>query len=133
MIDYKIFTAKRLSPDTGSFGRTVYSCLQYRFTLCDFSFGHTTLASHSATMAGYTLIAKYTKTIVKNEKCIAGYLKTIAKCEKRKVYSRVFHITFFAFCISQYFVPRSAFAQKLKGFCGLFLCGIDKTRNSHEI
>ncbi len=37
-------------------------------------------------MAGCTLIAKYAKTIV--------------KCEKQKVYSVVFRITFFAFCSS---------------------------------
>ncbi len=40
--------------------------------------------------------------------------------KKRKVYGGVFRATFFAFHISQHFVPGSAFAWKVKGFCGLF-------------
>ncbi len=55
------------------------------------------------------------------------------KCEKRKVYSGVFCITFFAFRISQHFTPGSAFARKLKGLRGLFFRSINKTRNSHEM
>ncbi len=53
--------------------------------------------------------------------------------QKKKVYSGVFRATFFACCISQHFEPGLAFAWKLKGFCGLFFCGINKTRNSHEM
>ncbi len=63
-----------------------------------------------------------------------------AKCEKRKVYSGIFQVTFFAFrtpfftfCISQHFTPGSTFAQKLKGFRGLFLRGINKAWNSPEM
>ncbi len=69
--------------------------------------------------AGYTLIAKY--------------VKMGAACEKWKVYSGVFHVLFFAFHISQHFAPGPAFMGKLKGFCGLFFRGINKTRNLHEI
>ncbi len=72
--------------------------------------------------AGYTLIAKYAKMN--------------AKCEKQKVHSRVFHVTFFAFHVPffsfrilQHFVPGSAFVQKLKGFRGLFFAALVK----HEI
>ncbi len=46
-----------------------------------------------------------------------------AKCEKRKVYSGVFCVTFFAFCGPFFhflnFAPESAFAQKVKGFRSL--------------
>ncbi len=77
-------------------------------------------------MASYTLIAKYAKTI--------------AKCKKQKVHSKVFHVTFFAFHapffafrILQHFTPGSAFAQKVKGFRGLFFHGINKIQNSQEI
>ncbi len=62
------------------------------------------------------------------------------KCKNRKVYSGVFCATFFtfcaaffAFCILQHFAPGLAFARKLKRFCGLFFCGINKTRNPHEM
>ncbi len=37
------------------------------------------------------------------------------------------------FRISQHFVPGSAFARRLKGFRGLFFCGINKKRNSPEM
>ncbi len=37
---------------------------------------------------------------------------------------------FFGF---SHFVLWLAFAQKVKGFCALFFCRINKTRNSHEI
>ncbi len=67
-------------------------------------------------------------------------MKTIAKCEKQKVYSGgifvtffVFHAPFFAFRISQHFMLGSAFVQKVKGFCGLFFRVINKKQNSHEI
>ncbi len=70
---------------------------------------------------GYTLSAKYAKTI--------------AKGEKQKVYSGVLCVTFFAFRIpfftfhiSQHFAPGSAIAQKVVGFCG-----INKTQKSCEI
>ncbi len=76
--------------------------------------------------AGYTLIAKYAKMD--------------AECEKWKVYSGVFRITFFAFHapffafrISQHFALGLAFARKLKGFRGLFFRGINKTWNSPEM
>ncbi len=54
------------------------------------------------------------------------------------MYSEVFRATFFHilrpfFRFSQHFVPGSAFARKLKGFRDLFLSGINKTRNLHEI
>ncbi len=55
--------------------------------------------------AGFTLIAKYAKTI--------------AKCEKQKVYSGVFCVTFFvfhvpflAFCISQHFACQGRHLRK---------------------
>ncbi len=32
-----------------------------------------------------------------------------------------------------HFTAGSAFIRKVKGFCSLFFCGINKTRNSHEI
>ncbi len=58
------------------------------------------------------------------------------ECEKQKVYSWVFHMTFFAFrapffafCISQHFAPGLAFARTLKGFRGSFFRGINKTRS----
>ncbi len=64
----------------------------------------------------------------------AKFAKTIAKCKKQKVYSGVFRITFsefyaafFAFCTGLIFV------KKVKGFRGLFFCGINKIRNLHEI
>ncbi len=62
----------------------------------------------------------------------------IVKCEKRKVYSRVFCVSLFShftpfFCFSQHFVPVLAFVWKVEGFRGLFFCGINKTRNLHEI
>ncbi len=44
-----------------------------------------------------------------------------------------FYASFFAFRISQHFVPGSAFAQKVKGFRSLFFCDINKIRSSHEI
>ncbi len=73
--------------------------------------------------AGYTLIAKYAKTI--------------AKCEKQKVYSEVFCVTFFAFCASFFAFGISQLGQhsckNSKGFRGLLLRGINKTRNSHEM
>ncbi len=69
---------------------------------------------------------------------IAKYLKMIMKCEKRKVYSGVFSVTFFAFrapffafCISKHFAP--GLAWKLKGLCGLFFRGFNKTQNLHEM
>ncbi len=49
-------------------------------------------------LAGYTLIAKYTKTI--------------AKCEKKEVYNGLFRVTFFAFCILLWDV----IVRKVKGF-----------------
>ncbi len=56
------------------------------------------------------------------------------------MYSEVFRVTFFvfrarffAFCISQHFVPRSAFVQKFKRFCSLFFRSINKTRNLPEM
>ncbi len=92
-------------------------------------FSHLTVVSRivcSRLKASYTLITKYAKTIT--------------KCEKWKVYRRVFCVTFFvfctpffAFCILQHFAPGSAIARKVKGFHGLFFCGINKTWNSHEI
>ncbi len=73
----------------------------------------------SYSKAGYTFIAKYAKMGT--------------TCEKWKVYSGEFHATFFAFPISQHFAPGSAFAQKLKGFRGLFFRSINKTRNLPEM
>ncbi len=61
--------------------------------------------------AGYTLIVKYAKTITKNKKYVVEYFASLFS----------------------YFVPGSAFVQKVKGLCGLFFHGINKTRNSHEI
>ncbi len=62
------------------------------------------------------------------------------KYEKQKLYSGVCRVTFFVFrapfytfCILQHFAPGSAFVWKLKGFRGLFFCGINKTRNSPEM
>ncbi len=49
------------------------------------------------------------------------------------MYSEVFCVLFFTFCISQHFMPVLAFGQKVKGFRGLFFCGINKIRNSHEV
>ncbi len=49
------------------------------------------------------------------------------------MYSGLFHVTFFIFRILQHFVPKSAFAQKVKRLLGLFFCVINKTHNSHEI
>ncbi len=60
----------------------------------------------------------------KNKKCIAGYIASL--------FSR-FVLPFFTFRTLQHFTPGSAFAQNIKGFCGLLFCGINKTRNSHEI
>ncbi len=106
-------------------------CIYYFSVFCDKSFHYGVSGlqihicnlnlkrTHKLYLAGYTLTAKY--------------VKTIAKCEKRKVYSGVFRVTFFAFCISQHFTPGSAFVQKVKGFRGLFFRGINKIRNSHEI
>ncbi len=54
---------------------------------------------------------KYAKTIAKNEKCIAECFKSLFL----------------------HFGPGSAFTRKVKGFCGLFVRGINKTRNSHEM
>ncbi len=54
----------------------------------------------------------------------------------RKVYSEMFCATFspfrtpfFSFGILQHFTPGLAFMHKVKGFCGLFFRGINKTRN----
>ncbi len=71
---------------------------------------------------GYTLITKY------------------AECEKRKVYSGVFHTTFFVFCAPFFcFLHFTAFCAsvdicaKTQRFCGLFFRSINKTRNLHEM
>ncbi len=80
--------------------------------------------------ASYTLTAKY--------------VKTIAKCEKWEVYCGVFRFTFFAVYtgvgiraksqrILWFIFSWSAFVRKVKGFCGLFFRGINKTQNSYEI
>ncbi len=60
--------------------------------------------------------------------------------EKQKIYSGVFRVTFFvfhtlffAFCISQHFVPELAFTREVKGFRSLFFSCIIKTRNLHEM
>ncbi len=61
------------------------------------------IGDNSIRMAGHTLIAKYAKTFM--------------KCEKQKVFSEVFHVTFFAFCASfLHIAPRLAFVRKEKGF-----------------
>ncbi len=49
------------------------------------------------------------------------------------MYSGVFRTSLFAFRISQHFAPGPAFMRKVKGFCGLFFCGINKTLNSPEM
>ncbi len=51
--------------------------------------------------------------------------------QKLKVHSRVLHATFFAFCapffrFSLHFTPGSAFARKVKRFCGLFFAALIK-------
>ncbi len=46
-------------------------------------------------------------------------------CEKRKAGYSASHFLLFA--------PGSAFTWKVKGFHDLFFCGINKTRNSHEM
>ncbi len=64
------------------------------------------------------------------------YAKMIAKCEKQKVFSGVFRVTFFVFRASfftSHFTTRSAFTQKVNEFCGLFFRGINKTRNLYDI
>ncbi len=65
--------------------------------------------------------------------------KWVRNAKKRKVYSRVlcatlfvFHDLFLVFCISQHFAPGSAFAWKLKGFCGLFFRGINEMRKVYS-
>ncbi len=58
--------------------------------------------------AGYTLIAKFTKMIV--------------KCEKRKVYSMVFCVTFFAFHISH----QGHSSEKSKNFVVYFFSALIK-------
>ncbi len=67
---------------------------------------------------------------------ITKYAKTIAKCEKQKVYSVVFHVTFlhfaplflfFAFC------ARVGIRAKSQKFRSLFFCGINKTQNLYEL
>ncbi len=62
---------------------------------------------------------KWTRN-AKNKKCITGYFAPL--------FSH-FASPFFAFYISQHFVPGLAFARKLKRFCGLFFAALIK----HEI
>ncbi len=64
-------------------------------------------------------------------------MKTIAKCEKQKriawYFASLFCILRPFFRFSQHSAPGLAFAQKIKGSCGLFFRSINKTQNSLEI
>ncbi len=66
---------------------------------------HSSVCFHANSDTGYTLIEKYAETFV--------------KCGKPKMYSGIFRITFFA-VRTTFFAPVLAFAQKFKGFHGLF-------------
>ncbi len=62
-------------------------------------------------------------------------LRLIAKCEKQKMYSVVFRVTFFTSCalfftfhFLQHFAPGSAFARKVKDFAVYFLGALIKTK-----
>ncbi len=67
---------------------------------------HRTYFSQIIPLLVYTLIAKYAKTIGKNEKCIARY------------FASLFSLLHFA--------PGSAFARKVKGFCVYFFAALIK-------
>ncbi len=62
------------------------------------------------------------------------------KCEKRKVYSGVFCVTFLRLFFLRFskfefsnFGAFSAFSQKVKGFSSIFFCGIKKVRMKYEM
>ncbi len=79
--------------------------LIYNFTFCMNHYVTTNIEiSDNCCKARHTLIAKYAKMI--------------EKCNKQKVYSGVFRVTFFRVLHSFFslFAPESPFARKVKGF-----------------